>query len=155
MSSKVEEAIIYASEKHAGQVDKQGKPYIYHVLRVGLSFTQLEKPAYVDPAIPLEYYVIVGVLHDVVEDTNASIDRIFKKFGSEIASHVERITHFPHEPYEQYLFRVRTSYIATSVKIADIKDNMSRIPELEISDPITAERLKIKYHRALTLIQRG
>ncbi|HUP50107.1 MAG TPA: GTP pyrophosphokinase, partial [Thermoanaerobaculia bacterium] len=59
--STLERAIMIAVQAHAGQVDKAGEPYILHPLRVMLKLTSDEER-------------IVGVLHDVVEDTDWTIE---------------------------------------------------------------------------------
>ena len=57
----LEDAIALAVEAHRGQREKAGQPYILHVLRVMFSLdTEVER--------------IVGVLHDVVEDTGRTFD---------------------------------------------------------------------------------
>jgi (p)ppGpp synthase/HD superfamily hydrolase len=64
--STLERAIQIATEAHKGQLDKSGKDYIGHPLRVmEMGRSEQEK--------------IVGVLHDVVEDT----DRTFERLGAE------------------------------------------------------------------------
>ena len=57
----LEDAILLAAQAHRGQKDKVGQPYVTHLLRVML---RLEGEA----------AQIVGVLHDLVEDTDATFD---------------------------------------------------------------------------------
>jgi GTP diphosphokinase / guanosine-3',5'-bis(diphosphate) 3'-diphosphatase len=59
--SILERAIALAAERHAGQTDKVGEPYILHVLRVMLQ-------------MPDEESRIAAVLHDIVEDTETTVD---------------------------------------------------------------------------------
>ena len=59
-------AIEIAQEAHRGQVDKAGEEYIGHPLRVMEAGRTLEEK-------------IVGVLHDVVEDSDVSVERLFRE----------------------------------------------------------------------------
>ncbi len=111
--SKLDEAIVYATDMHAGQKDKSGEPYILHALRVML-------------AMPDELGRIVGVLHDVVEDTDVKLCDIELMFGKEVRGPVDAMTRRPDEPYFDYIMnRVDVCPVARRVKVADLKDNLS------------------------------
>jgi len=122
MSVKSEElsfAIAIARDAHEGQIDKGGKPYIGHPVRVMNALTGINQK-------------IVGILHDVVEDSNTTLEDIkHGGFSDEIINAIDAITKRDKESYEGYLDRVMGNRIATEVKIADMTDNMdmSRIPE--------------------------
>lgn len=79
----LEHAIDYATDKHIGQVRKSGEPYITHPLHVAA--TIIEWGMDIDS-------VIAGVLHDTVEDTEATIEEIESLFGHDIAFLVEGVT---------------------------------------------------------------
>ncbi|WP_017303463.1 HD domain-containing protein [Spirulina subsalsa] len=117
--SGLENAIALAKQCHAGQVDKAGKPYIDHPLRVMAALPSLEEK-------------IVGVLHDAVEDSDLTLDQLRDLgFSDPVIQALDAITKRPGEDYEQYLQRVMENAIALGVKIADMTDNMdiSRIPQ--------------------------
>ncbi len=74
---KYDEAFAFASEKHSGQFRKGSKiPYIVHLYEV----TQILKEENAD-----ETTIIVGILHDTIEDTNTQLAEIENKFGSDVA----------------------------------------------------------------------
>lgn len=121
--NKLDEAIILATQAHAGQVDKGGQPYILHPLRVML-------------ACKTEDERIAAVLHDVVEDTAIDIGDIARKFGFLIAYAIDALTRMDGETYPAFIERCAANPIARVVKLADIADNMDlsrlgREPTLE------------------------
>jgi GTP diphosphokinase / guanosine-3',5'-bis(diphosphate) 3'-diphosphatase len=79
----VNRAYVFSARSHKGQTRKSGEPYIMHPLEVGLLVAGLHLDA---PS------VCAGLLHDTVEDTDATIDDIRYQFGSEIANLVESLT---------------------------------------------------------------
>lgn len=115
----VERAIAIAAQAHAGQVDKAGQPYILHPLRVMQAQTS-------DAAR------IVGVLHDVVEDTDYSLDDLRQEgFGHDVLEALDAVTRRSEETYEEFVQRAVSDPLARSVKYADLLDNcdLSRIAE--------------------------
>lgn len=73
---KLEEAIIFATERHMGQVRKCTPiPYILHPLETMQILFSMQAD------MPL---LIAGVLHDTVEDTNTSMEEIRENFGEEV-----------------------------------------------------------------------
>lgn len=80
----IEEARIFATAAHAGQVRKYtNEPYIVHPERVAATLAELDFPAQV---------VAAAWLHDVVEDTPVTIGQIHDRFGSRVASLVYQVT---------------------------------------------------------------
>ena len=127
-----------AKEKHAGQYDKAGQPYIKHVQFVAEQMkTDLEKT--------------VAWLHDVVEDTDVTLGEIYVEFGEEVALAVETLTRKKHESYADFIVRVKNNNLACKVKIADLNHNMdlSRLKEVSASD---LKRLE-KYQKALAFLK--
>lgn len=128
-------AIEIATEAHKGATDKYGSPYINHVTRVmNLGATEEEK--------------IVGVLHDIVEDTHWKFEKLEAEgFSSEIIEALKCVTKISEEEdYEEFTLRVSKNPLAVKVKINDLTDNMDirRIPTLTEKD---LTRL-MKYHKA-------
>ena len=127
-------AIEIASKAHTGQVDKSGHPYILHPLRVMLNCED-------------ETAKICAVLHDVVEDTNITLDDL-KAYGfsDEVITALACLTKQHGESYNGFISRVLTNEIACRVKLADLADNMdlTRIQNPSAKDE---ERIK-KYNDA-------
>jgi (p)ppGpp synthase/HD superfamily hydrolase len=136
MKFTLDAAIQLARRAHEGQLDKAGKPYIAHPLRVMGKLRD-------------EHERMAAVLHDVVEDTWVTLADL-KAAGcpEEVLAAVAAISKQPGEDQVTYLARVAANPIARAVKRADIADNMS--PErLARLDPATRERLQAKYESAL------
>lgn len=107
-----------ARKAHEGQVDKGGRPYINHPLTVAKNVKGHEEK-------------IVALLHDVVEDSNYSLEDI-KSFGfsENVVKSIECLTRDKDEDYDNYIKRILSNPIAVKVKIADMEHNsdLSRIP---------------------------
>lgn len=111
MSGTLEDAIMLVAEKFRGVCDKDGQPYVLHLLRVAMSVT--------DPDAR-----IVGLLHDVVEDTDVTLDDLRKlAFSKEIVDAVDCLTHRAEISYCDYVVGIRMNSIARLCKIADLNDN--------------------------------
>lgn len=133
-NSLLERAIQLATQAHEGQVDKAGKPYIGHPLRVMNNLTTLEEK-------------IVGVLHDTIEDTNLTLHQLSQQgFSTEIIAAVEAITKRHGEDYETYLQRVLKNAIALKVKIADMSDNLD---ETRIAKPTERDEQRWEKYKAI------
>lgn len=113
MSIKMLEiAIQIAVKYHSGQTDRAGKPYILHCLRVMFSGETIQEK-------------IVGVLHDIVEDTLITFnDLINAGFLKKIVEAIDCLTKRPGEKYQDYLNRIKTNPTAIKVKLNDLKDNL-------------------------------
>jgi (p)ppGpp synthase/HD superfamily hydrolase len=108
-------ALKFIAEKHKGQKRNNGNPYIIHPIRVSQEVSgDLAKTC--------------ALLHDVIEDTDTTLEEIRNLFGYDVALTVELLTHRKGESYDVYINRVKTSTVATQVKIADICDNLSDSP---------------------------
>lgn len=89
----------------------------------------------------------VAYLHDVLEDTNVTVDELRNMFSNEIVDGVITLTHRKDESYFEYISRVSTSKLAKKVKAADLLHNLdiTRIKEPTKTD---YERLE-KYKKAI------
>lgn len=135
----LEDAITIATSAHDGQVDKSGRPYITHPLRVMASLTG-------------EHEQMAAVLHDVIEDTPVTADDLLEHgCPPAVVDAVVALSHLPEEPQEDYLRRVAANPLALSVKHADIADNLSPA-RMACLDDALRERLQAKYARALGLL---
>ena len=133
--STLQRAIEIATQAHQGQFDKAGRDYIGHPLRVmEMGKTENEK--------------IVGVLHDVIEDTDWTFEKLTEEgFSQEIISALRCVTKLSeNENYDDFIDRVKKNPLAVAVKINDLTDNMDirRLPYLSDKD---VKRLK-KYLKA-------
>lgn len=122
---KLGKAIEFAFIKHKDQVDKQGKPYILHCVRIlsvlSNMLGKLHNEFDFEKALDIQ---IVGVLHDIIEDTNIKEQEIRDLFGDRVANAIVAISRCDKEPYETYLQRVAENEIALIVKLVDIEDNL-------------------------------
>jgi len=117
MEANLELAIKIATEAHEGQTRFDGSPYIGHPLRV---MQTLAIRGY------SESTQIVGVLHDVPEDTEVSISDISGfGFGEEITFPLELLTKQSGDDYTLYVHRLSANSRARAVKKADLFDNMN------------------------------
>jgi guanosine-3',5'-bis(diphosphate) 3'-pyrophosphohydrolase len=114
----LEKAIEIAARAHTGQVDKAGQPYILHPIQVMLR-------------VQGEDARIAAVLHDVVEDSEVTIDDLrVDGFSSVVLEAVAALTKQKGETRIEAAFRASENEIARIVKLADNAENMdlSRIP---------------------------
>lgn len=132
--STVERAIEIAASAHAGQTDKGGSPYILHPLRLMLAMTT-------DPER------IAAVLHDVVEDTNVTIEQLVSEgFTSEVLDAVTALTKLPGETRHDAAVRAAVNSVARRVKLADNADNMDLT---RITNPTEKDYARIEEYKAV------
>ena len=122
----IDRAVEYARNKHENQKRKDGSPYIIHPLAV----------AEIVAEMGLDADAILGaLLHDCIEDTDASHDDIAKKFGNTAAELVEGVTKLTRANFssseERQMENLRKMFMAMSkdirvvlIKIADRLHNM-------------------------------
>ena len=108
----LEDAIRLALDKHHGQKDKSGAPYILHPLRVMAGMqTDAER--------------IVAVLHDVVEDTDVTLEDLRELgYDPEIVEAINHLSRREGETYEEFIQRIKPNPLARRVKLGDLLDNM-------------------------------
>ena len=138
-TDKTKKAMKLCYEAHKDQVDKSGLPYVFH-------------PAHVAEQMTDEATTIVALLHDVVEDTDYTLEDLAAEgFGEDILEAVALMTHEDDVPYLDYVAKLKDNPIARAVKLADLAHNsdLSRIGEV---DDETRERLE-KYKKAKALLK--
>jgi hypothetical protein len=129
-------AIELAIEQQGEQTDKSGQPYIFHLLRVMLAVKEHG-----------EEHMIVGVLHDLLEDTYFPAMYLPPRgYSDAVCRALNAITKRDDEPYDDYLLRVELNPIAKVVKLADLRDNLGRLEKLSEADQA---RLRPKYEAAI------
>jgi len=117
-------AVFIAVTAHKNQKDKLGKPYIDHPLRVGYHFYRQIYDLYGKENRDMEILASVGVLHDVLEDSDTTLLQIREhNFPEEVVEALGYISRCESENYWQYIRRVKLNPIAKSVKLIDLKDN--------------------------------
>lgn len=134
----LEKAIQIAVEAHRGQLDKTGKIYILHPLRVMLRGKNEDE-------------MIVGILHDTVEDTPVTLDMLrMENFSETVLSALACVTKTDGEDYGHFINRILTNPLATQVKLYDMEDNMNRerIPYPTTKDEARFAKYE-KYHKVL------
>ena len=90
--SDIERAYKIAYDSHVGQFRKSGEPYIIHPICVAIILAQLELD---------KETIVAGLLHDVVEDTDVTLDDLVKEFGEEVALLVDGVTKLTRLKYKQ------------------------------------------------------
>jgi hypothetical protein len=137
-------AIAIAATAHRGAFDKAGAPYVLHPLRVMMRAHGTDAQ-------------IVAVLHDVVEDTDWTLERLGDEgFSPRVLHALDCLTKRDGESYEAFIERVASDPLATDVKLLDLQDNLD-LTRIETLDERALERVA-KYHRArarLMSVQRG
>lgn len=128
-------AIHLVAREFESRTDKGGKPYVLHCLWVMNKVRHLG-----------EDYMIAAVLHDLVEDSDWTIEHLRKQgFSDHVVYAVDMLTHRKEHSYDQYIERVLMSEIAVQVKLRDLEHN-SKITRLKGIGEKDLERIG-KYHR--------
>ena len=137
-TDETKKALKLCFEAHKNQVDKSGMPYVFHPFHVAEQMTD-------------EATTIVALLHDVVEDTDYTLEDLAAEgFGKDLLEAVALMTHEDDVPYLDYVAKLKDNPIARAVKLADLAHNsdLSRIGEV---DEETKQRLE-KYKKAMALL---
>ncbi len=132
-------ALEIARKAHKGQLDKAGKDYINHPIKVASALEGEAK--------------IVALLHDVVEDTDITLEQIRNYgFNEIVIDALDAVTKREGENYDEFISRIKDNPVAVKVKLADLKDNMDllRLPELSERD---LQRIA-KYHKAYRFLEK-
>ena len=132
-------AIKLCFDAHKDQLDKSGLPYVFHPFHLAEQMTD-------------ETTTAVALLHDVIEDTDYTLDDIRALgFTSEVLEAVALMTHAPDVDYMEYVKEIKKNPVARAVKLADLKHNsdMSRLDTVTPYDITRAE----KYKRAIALLE--
>ena len=131
-------ALAIAKKAHAGQVDKAGIDYIQH-------------PLYVASQVKTEQEKAVALLHDVIEDSDVTVDDLLVSgLSNEVVTAVQILTKKKGQSYQEYLEKVKSNNLARVVKLADLKHNsdLSRLKSVTNTD---SERVK-KYKNAINYL---
>ena len=124
---------------HKEQLDKSGLPYVFH-------------PFHLAEQMPDELTTIVALLHDVVEDTDITLDELRELgFPAEAVDAIVLMTHDKRVAYMDYVTEIKKNPIARTVKLADLRHNSdrSRLDSLSEED----ERRVMKYRIAIAILE--
>ena len=140
-------AYLCAEKNHTGQYRKSGEPYIIHAIPVGYILSLLRT----GPRT-----IAAGLLHDVVEDCDVTLEEITEMFGNEVASLVDSVTKIGNLKFKdekEYLAsNHRKIFIAMAkdvrvilIKLADRLHNMRTLQYMtpEKQKKIAAETLDV------------
>lgn len=134
-------AMRIAYEAHAGQTDKCGTPYVFHPFHLAEQMTD-------------EHTTCVALLHDVVEDTDVTLDELAREFPPTVIDALRLLTHDPRVPYLDYVRAVASNPIARTVKRADLTHNLDATRYAGSTPPPAEElaRRRTKYENALAIL---
>ena len=125
-------------EAHKDQVDKSGIPYVFHPIHLAESMND-------------ECSTIAALLHDVVEDTDISIDQLREDgYPEEVLEAIQLLTHKKGEPYMPYVRNLMHNPIARAVKMADLRHN-GDLTRLDVVDEKALKRVD-KYKEAISIL---
>jgi (p)ppGpp synthase/HD superfamily hydrolase len=145
MDHLLETAIRLAAKVHKGQVDRYGKPYILHVMRVMMRGHDFDEQ-------------VLGALHDVLERSDLTVEDLARKgFSPRVLKALGHISRIPAETYEQYIDRVVQDNLAIRVKLHDLADKMDLL-HVEVLDPADLKRYNKQlaaYHRMKRLVEQA
>ena len=136
--SQSEKAYKIAKKAHLGQVDKAGEDYIKHPEKVA-SFVKTDEEK------------AVAYLHDVIEDTELTLEDLYEYgFSKEILEAVDIITKKRGEDYQSYLNSVKKNKLARAVKLADLRHNSDLTRFTEVTEKNI--KRKEKYQKAIDFL---
>ena len=137
-TSLTKKALKLCFDTHKDQVDKSGMPYVFH-------------PFHLAEQMDDEISTVCALLHDVVEDSETTLDDLSKMgFSKEVIEVLSLLTHADDIPYMDYVREIKKNPIATKVKIADLKHN-SDSTRVEYADERMLERWE-KYAEAIRIL---
>jgi len=143
----VQKAYFISKKYHQDQYRKSGEPFIVHPLEVADILADIEMD---------QTSIIAAILHDLVEDTEFSLERVKKEFGKETANIINGVTKLDkiifHSKEEQQVENLRKMIIAMSediriilVKLADRLHNMRTL------SPFSKEKKRLKSMETLQI----
>lgn len=132
MNDLLNVAIALVNEKFADKYDRSGQPAIMHPLRVMMMSSDVDGR-------------VVGILHDIIEDTDITADHLLARgFPERIVLAVDAVSRREYETYAEFIERIaRSGKLAVRVKLNDLADNLERVRELP-----EGEGLAKRYNKA-------
>lgn len=133
-------ALKLCFEAHKDQLDKSGMPYVFHPFHLAEQMTD-------------EDTTVVALLHDVVEDTDYTLEDLkVMGFNEKVIEAIGLMTHAEGVPYMEYVAKIKENPIAKAVKLADLAHNSdsSRLDNITEKDIARRE----KYKNAIEFLNR-
>jgi GTP pyrophosphokinase len=138
----IRNAYAFALEAHAGQVRLSGNSYITHLLEVSLILARFKMDTVV---------VASGLLHDVLEDTDTTLEELKSQFGEGVATLVDSVTKIGQfsfntreerqaESFRKMLLAMARDLRVIIIKLADRLHNMRTLEFLPESDQLQIAR---------------
>ena len=138
-TSETKKALKLCFEAHKDQLDNSGMPYVFH-------------PFHLAEQMESEECTVVALLHDVVEDTDLTIEDLKAMgFSNEVTDAITLMTHEEGVEYMDYVKEIKNNEIARKVKLVDLKHN-SDLSRLDIVDENALKRRE-KYLKAMALLE--
>ena len=109
-------SLLFAKEKHEGQIRIGGKPYISHPVEVARI---LEEKGFT-----AANYIITALFHDLLEDTDTTEQEIFHYGGADVLVAVKVLTKHKDYNMETYIQDIKNNPIAKMVKLSDRLHNL-------------------------------
>ena len=138
-TDQTRKAMTLCYEAHKDAFDKSGVPYVFH-------------PFHLAEQMVTEDTTVVALLHDVVEDTDYTIEDLTTMgFSKTVTDAIRLMTHDKTVDYMDYVRAIKENPVARAVKLADLKHN-SDTTRLEIVDEKAKKRVE-KYAKAIALLE--
>ena len=138
-TEQTKKALKLCFEAHKEQSDKSGMPYVFH-------------PFHLAEQMKTEQTTIVALLHDLVEDTEHTIDDLIAMgFDQAVIDAIALMTHAKDVDYMDYIRAIKENPIAKMVKLADLRHN-SDLSRLDVIDEKALTRRE-KYLKAIELLE--
>lgn len=134
-------AMKIAYDAHHGQQDAGGVPYVLHAAHVAEQMKE-------------EITTCAALLHDVVEDTELTLEQLEQEFPPEVTKLVALLTHDPREDYFEYIRRIKGNHAAKQIKLADLKHNSdeSRLSGFALVTEAKQKAWRKKYKKAREIL---
>lgn len=120
----IEEYKEFIQKKHGNQKRKQGTPYYLHPIAVA---NKLKEKGF------NENYQIVGLFHDLLEDTDTTYDELVEISNNQIADAVVLLTKEKGYIMEEYINNINNNQVAKMVKLADRIHNLEEVESTNIN----------------------
>jgi (p)ppGpp synthase/HD superfamily hydrolase len=140
--SQLGKAISIAAKVHEDMLDKGGKPYILHPIRIMMRLRTDDQEL-----------MSMAILHDVIEDSDWTLEQFRAEgFSERVLKGLDSLTHRLGEPYEDYIKRIASNFDAVLCKLEDLRDN-SDITRLKGIAKKDIERME-KYNKAFLYLSK-
>ena len=133
-------AMKIAYSAHDGQLDYNGIPYIFH-------------PIHLAEGMDDEISCCAALLHDVVEDTEVTMEELAKEFPKEVIDVLKLLTHADDTDYFDYVRAIKANPVAVKIKLADLAHNSDQ--SRCVGSDLSPQRLvfwKQKYQKAMAIL---